>query len=304
VTVQIDTMMMRRALALGAAARGTTAPNPAIGCVIAKHNHILGEGVTQPGGRPHAEAMALAAAGTEARGATLYVTLEPCAHVGRSPPCADAIVSAGIRRVVVAMAFDPDPRVSGRGLEKLRGAGIAVETGLLCEQARDTLAGFLCRMTRRRALSCFLFHDKVAVPQDNADDGLKAMRANHDLVLSATLRCGQDEAWPPHFLLRSTPDGAPLVLRTLHDTLRARPAPAGAFTRLDDLLAHLGSLGYNDVLIEAGRSVMADLAVDHGASTQATSAGEFPDAPSAVSDPLAREALTGVRQSSAAGSRS
>ncbi|MBL6430705.1 MAG: bifunctional diaminohydroxyphosphoribosylaminopyrimidine deaminase/5-amino-6-(5-phosphoribosylamino)uracil reductase RibD [Alphaproteobacteria bacterium] len=172
---------MRRALALGAAARGTTAPNPAIGCVIARDTCILGEGATQPGGRPHAEAMALAAAGAEARGATLYVTLEPCAHVGRSPPCADAIIAAGIRRVVVAMAFDPDPRVSGRGLEKLRSAGIAVETGLLSNQARDTLAGFLCRITRRRALACLLFHDRTAAPVTMRDDGLKAMRANHDL---------------------------------------------------------------------------------------------------------------------------
>lgn len=303
-TVQIDTMMMRRALALGAAARGTTAPNPAIGCVIAQNTRILGEGATQPGGRPHAEAMALAAAGAKARGATLYVTLEPCAHVGRSPPCADAVIAAGIRRVVVAMAFDPDPRVSGRGLEKLRSAGIAVETGLLSQQARYTLAGFLCRITRHRALARLLFHDRTGVPHQDADDGLKAVRANHDLVLSAAPRCGQNEAWPPHFLLRSACDGAPLVLQPLHDTLNAPPAPTGAFACLDDLLTHLGRVGYNDVLIEAGRSVMADLAPGHGASSPVAAPSELLGASSAVSDPPVHGPLAGVQQSSAAGPRS
>ncbi|SDU44235.1 diaminohydroxyphosphoribosylaminopyrimidine deaminase [Stappia sp. ES.058] len=304
-TTQIDTLMMKRALALGAAARGTTAPNPAIGCVIAKNDRILGEGATQPGGRPHAEAMALAAAGTKSRGATLYVTLEPCAHIGRSPPCADAIIAADIKRVVVALAFDPDPRVSGRGIEKLRTAGIEVETGLLCDHARDALAGFLSRITRNRALACLLFHDRDTAPRDEADDGLKALRANHDLVLAATPHREPDNARPPQFLLHSARGGKPLCLRSLHNSLGAQIPPTCAFSRLDDLLTHLGDAGHNDVLIEAERSIMADLAgeTDCG-STEALRPGGPSDAPAPLSGALAGGRLPGVHHTPAMGTRS
>lgn len=127
---------MRRALDLARAARGTTSPNPPVGAVAVKDGRIAGEGATQPAGGAHAEIMALRRAGEAARGATLYVTLEPCAHFGRTPPCADAVVAAGIARVVASVR-DPNPKVSGRGFERLRRAGIAVEIGQGREEAED-----------------------------------------------------------------------------------------------------------------------------------------------------------------------
>jgi diaminohydroxyphosphoribosylaminopyrimidine deaminase/5-amino-6-(5-phosphoribosylamino)uracil reductase len=143
-----DRRLMAAAMVLARAALGTTAPNPAVGCVIALGGRIIGRGATQPGGRPHAEVVALAEAGEAARGATAYVTLEPCAHHGRTPPCADALIAAGLARVVVAHAHDPDPRVQGRGIARLREAGIRVETGLMAEEAATILAGFTKSMTR------------------------------------------------------------------------------------------------------------------------------------------------------------
>ncbi len=141
-TEEIDRAMMAEALALARAALGTTAPNPAVGCVITQGDRVVGRGATQPGGRPHAEVAALTDAGEAARGATAYVTLEPCSHHGRTPPCADALIAAGVARVVVAHARDPDPRVQGRGIERLRAAGIPVETGLMAEAAAALIAGF------------------------------------------------------------------------------------------------------------------------------------------------------------------
>src|SRR5579859_5635771 len=129
-----DRQFMQVALTLARRGLGNVWPNPAVGCVIVRDGVVVGRGWTQPGGRPHAETEALRRAGDRARGATAYVTLEPCAHLGRTPPCAEALVEAGIARCVVAID-DPDPRVAGRGLEKLRAAGIEVSTGLLAEEA-------------------------------------------------------------------------------------------------------------------------------------------------------------------------
>jgi diaminohydroxyphosphoribosylaminopyrimidine deaminase/5-amino-6-(5-phosphoribosylamino)uracil reductase len=134
---------------LGRRALGTTAENPPVGCVIVRGDDIVGVGWTQPGGRPHAETQALAMAGEEARGATAYVTLEPCAHHGRTGPCAEALVAAGVARVVTAFE-DPDPRTAGKGHEILRAAGIAVETGVGQHAAREALAGFLTRIVKKR----------------------------------------------------------------------------------------------------------------------------------------------------------
>lgn len=129
--------------------KGLTGTNPSVGTIIVKDGVIVGRGVTAIGGRPHAEPQALADAGEAARGATAYVTLEPCAHHGRTPPCAEALVRAGVARVVVA-ATDPDERVSGRGFAILREAGIEVVPGILAEQAADDLAGYLNRSAKKR----------------------------------------------------------------------------------------------------------------------------------------------------------
>ena len=137
---------MAHALRLGARGMGQVWPNPAVGCVIEKHGRILGRGWTQPGGRPHAETMALAQAGAAAQGATAHVTLEPCAHHGQTPPCAAALIAAGISHVSYALQ-DPDPRVAGKGGDMLRGAGLKVTAGVLADQARADHAGFLKRIT-------------------------------------------------------------------------------------------------------------------------------------------------------------
>ncbi|UWQ20018.1 bifunctional diaminohydroxyphosphoribosylaminopyrimidine deaminase/5-amino-6-(5-phosphoribosylamino)uracil reductase RibD [Jannaschia sp. W003] len=144
-----DARWMAAALALAARGLGRVWPNPAVGCVVVRDGRVVGRGRTADGGRPHAEAVALAEAGSAARGATAYVTLEPCAHHGRTPPCAEALVAAGVARVVVA-AGDPDGRVDGRGLAILRGAGIEVTTGVMEAEARALQAGFLSRVERGR----------------------------------------------------------------------------------------------------------------------------------------------------------
>src|SRR6201991_551728 len=135
-----DVRYMRLALALGRRGLGRTWPNPAVGALVVKDGVIVGRGWTQPGGRPHAEVVALAQAGEAARGATLYVTLEPCSHVGKSPPCADAIIAAGIKRVVSAIG-DPNPEVAGRGHARMRDAGIEVDIGLCAGEAARVHAG-------------------------------------------------------------------------------------------------------------------------------------------------------------------
>ena len=145
----IDHAMMARALQLARRGLYTTSPNPRVGCVIASGADVLGEGFHERAGESHAEIRALNAAGERARGATAYVTLEPCSHHGRTPPCADALRAAGVVRVVAAME-DPNPLVAGKGLAVLRAAGIVTERGLLEDEARELNIGFVSRMTRRR----------------------------------------------------------------------------------------------------------------------------------------------------------
>ena len=148
----LDRRFMALALALAGRGLGSVWPNPAVGCVLVREGRIVGRGWTQPGGRPHAESEALARAaraGAGVQGATCYVTLEPCAHEGKTGPCADALVRAGIARAVVALE-DPDPRVAGRGLATLEAAGIAVARGCMEDQARALNAGFLSRIERGR----------------------------------------------------------------------------------------------------------------------------------------------------------
>lgn len=146
-----DRHMMDVALFLARRGLGTTAPNPAVGAVVADPatGELIARGWTQPGGRPHAETEALGRAGARARGASLYVTLEPCAHHGKTPPCADAVIGAGIARVVIGVG-DPDPRTHGDGIARLEAAGIAVEVGLHAEEARWVTLGHILRITERR----------------------------------------------------------------------------------------------------------------------------------------------------------
>jgi diaminohydroxyphosphoribosylaminopyrimidine deaminase/5-amino-6-(5-phosphoribosylamino)uracil reductase len=149
----IDHRMMDVALGVARRGLGRTAPNPSVGAVILDDatGEVIARGWTQPGGRPHAETEAIARAGASARGKTMYVTLEPCSHFGRTPPCASAIIEAGIARVVVA-TLDPDPRVSGRGIRMLREAGIEVRRGVRAEAARQLTLGHILRVTERRPL--------------------------------------------------------------------------------------------------------------------------------------------------------
>jgi diaminohydroxyphosphoribosylaminopyrimidine deaminase/5-amino-6-(5-phosphoribosylamino)uracil reductase len=148
----IDLRHMRHALTLAGRALGTVAPNPAVGCVIvSREGHIVGRGWTGRGGRPHAEAIALAQAGAAARGAIAYVTLEPCSHHGQTPPCANALSEAGIARVVAAVE-DPDPRVHGKGIALLREAGVEIAMGVRAKQAAELNAGFFKRVREGRPL--------------------------------------------------------------------------------------------------------------------------------------------------------
>src|SRR6201986_2134789 len=142
---EADRRFMQLALTLGRRGLGRTWPNPAVGAVVVKDGVIVGRGWTQPGGRPHAEPEALRRAGEAARGATLYVTLEPCSHFGKSPPCADAVIAAGIARVVSALE-DPNPEVAGQAHARPRAAGITVDVGLSADEARHDHAGHISRM--------------------------------------------------------------------------------------------------------------------------------------------------------------
>lgn len=150
-TARADARFMARALALAARGLGCTWPNPSVGAVFVRSGRVVGEGFTRPAGGPHAEIVALRQAGARARGADLYVTLEPCSHHGRTPPCADALLSLGLRRVVVAQV-DPNPRVRGRGIRRLRAAGVQVDVGEGRDEAERLLAGFRRWVTTGRPL--------------------------------------------------------------------------------------------------------------------------------------------------------
>lgn len=158
---------MHRALVLAHQGRYWTSPNPHVGCVLVRDGRVIGEGFTQPAGGNHAEIQALQEAG-DARGATAYVTLEPCAHRGRTGPCADALIEAGISRVVAALE-DPNPLVAGQGLARLAAAGVTAESGLLADEAAQEIAGFLARMTRGWG--------RVRVKMAGSLDGRSAMRS-------------------------------------------------------------------------------------------------------------------------------
>ncbi len=191
-----DELMMRRALALATKGLFTTTPNPRVGCVIVRDGVIAGEGWHERAGQPHAEVLALKAAGTDrAKGATAYITLEPCSHFGKTPPCAEALIKAGVRQVIVAMQ-DPNPKVAGKGLQALRDAGIDVRCGLLQEEAAELNVGFIKRMSLGlpwvRAKSATSLDGRTALPSGQSqwitsqaarDDG-HAWRARACAVLT------------------------------------------------------------------------------------------------------------------------
>jgi diaminohydroxyphosphoribosylaminopyrimidine deaminase / 5-amino-6-(5-phosphoribosylamino)uracil reductase len=189
-----DRRFMQLALALGRRGQGRTWPNPAVGAVVVKDGLIVGRGWTQPGGRPHAEPEALRRAGEAARGATLYVTLEPCSHFGRSPPCADAVIAAGIARVVSAVE-DPNPEVAGQGHARLRAAGIAVDVGLCAAEAAHDHAGHFRRVRDGRPHVILKLavssddkigaagHKPIAITGEAAKSRVHLLRAQSDAIL-------------------------------------------------------------------------------------------------------------------------
>ncbi|RZL53883.1 MAG: bifunctional diaminohydroxyphosphoribosylaminopyrimidine deaminase/5-amino-6-(5-phosphoribosylamino)uracil reductase RibD [Sphingomonas sp.] len=290
---------MGAALALSERTRGRTAPNPNVGCLLVAGDRIVARGWTQPGGRPHAEAMALAAAGDAARGATAYVTLEPCAHVSpRGPACADLLVAAGVARVVVALG-DPDPRTNGAGIARLRDAGIAVVTGIRAAEAARGMAGFL---TRRRHGRPFVtlklatsLDGRIALPDGSSRwiTGPEARahahleRSRHEAILvgrgtwetdrpSLDVRLpGLEERSPLRVVLSSRPHpaapkregetvwidspGAIAALPADHLLVEGGAETAAAFLRAD--LVDRLLLYRAPILIGAGKAALGDLGI-------------------------------------------
>jgi len=181
-----DHDFMQRALALAERGLYTTDPNPRVGCVLVRSGAVVGEGFHVRAGEAHAEVLALREAGERARGATAYVTLEPCSHTGRTPPCADALIAAGVARVVAA-GMDPNPRVAGAGFERLRGAGIEVFTGLLEREARALNPGFFARFERGRPY----LRLKLAMSLD----GRSALRAGEPAAISGPASRDDVQHW-------------------------------------------------------------------------------------------------------------
>ena len=259
---------MGAAIALGERGRGNTAPNPNVGCVIVREEVVAGRGWTQPGGRPHAEAMALAEAGDDARGATVYVTLEPCCHRSeRGPACADLLVEAGIARVVAALG-DPDGRIAGGGFDRLREAGIVVGTGPGAEDAARSMAGFLTRnrlgrpfITLKLAMS---LDGKIALPSgesrwitgEDARAHVHLERARSDMILVGR---GTFERDRPKLDVRlpGLEDRAP------RRALLTRGEPVEGWARLAAPEEVHGLDGVNDLMIEGGSATAsAFLAAD------------------------------------------
>jgi diaminohydroxyphosphoribosylaminopyrimidine deaminase/5-amino-6-(5-phosphoribosylamino)uracil reductase len=191
-----DTRFMAAALALGRRGLGLCAPNPAVGALVVKDGVVVARGWTKPGGRPHAETEVLREAGAQARGTTLYVTLEPCSHHGQTPPCTDAIIAAGVGRVVYAVD-DPDPRACGRGAQILANAGIEVTRGVLADEARRANLGHFLRITRKRpmvSLKLAVMADfyaagsasdpRLVITGAPANGLVHLMRAMHDAVMT------------------------------------------------------------------------------------------------------------------------
>lgn len=252
---------MAAALALAERARGRTSPNPNVGCLIVRAGRVVARGWTQPGGRPHAEAMAIGAAGGQAEGATAYVTLEPCSHRSpRGPDCAGLLIEAGIARAVVAMT-DPDPRTNGKGLARLREAGVAVTLGVLEAQARRSMAGFLTRrafgrpfVTLKLGLSldgCIALANGESrwITGEPARAHAHLERARHEAILvgSGTLRADNPRL---DVRLKGLEDRAPRrVLLSLH--------PRSGWTSIPAPVNIATLAGVDHLLIEGGAKAAA-----------------------------------------------
>ncbi|MFN3619856.1 bifunctional diaminohydroxyphosphoribosylaminopyrimidine deaminase/5-amino-6-(5-phosphoribosylamino)uracil reductase RibD [Sphingorhabdus sp.] len=247
---------MAAALSLAERGIGRTGLNPSVGCIIVKNGIVVGRGWTQPGGRPHAEAMALAQAGTAASGSTIYVTLEPCAHVSeRGPACARLLLAAGPEKVVVAL-IDPDPRTAGEGMTALNAAGIQVVTGVMASEARQSLAGYISRMASGRPFVTLKIASsldgKIAmvdgssrwITSDIARAHSHVERARSDAIL---VGAGTVHADAPQLNVRLPGLGAMLPRKVM---LGSGEAPQGwEVVRAPGDIAHLGC---NTVLVEGG----------------------------------------------------
>lgn len=254
-------MSLERALELAERGRGTTRPNPVVGAVVVRDGEVVGEGWHERPGSDHAEAVALAAAGERARGATMFVTLEPCAHHGRTPPCADALVGAGIARVVVG-AEDPDPRTSGRGLERLRGAGVDVEVagGDLKWRARVQNEAFRTWVSRRRPFVIYkvavTLDGRVTLPGSRWVSGVESRRLVHELrAASDAVAVGMGTVRADNPRLTAREVDAPRQPRRL--AFGRGPLPDGSELELlsgppDAALRTLASEGVQVLLLEGG----------------------------------------------------
>ena len=266
---------MDHALRLARRGLGNVWPNPAVGCVLVREGRVVGRGWTQPGGRPHAERMALDAAGAAARGATAYVTLEPCAHHGRTPPCAEALIAAGVTRVVSALT-DPDPRVTGRGHAMLRAAGIGVTEGVRADAAAALQRGFLTRVTLGRPMVTLKlatsFDGRIAtgsgesrwITGEAARRHVHALRLTHDAVMvgggtaradlpALNIRGFGAVRQPVRVVIANAPIPDLPPEDEAHGPLWILPGP------LPEALAELGRRGLTRVLCEGGGQLAAGL---------------------------------------------
>ena len=263
-----DEQAMERAVQLAASVRTLTSPNPWVGAVVvATDGSESGEGATQPPGGDHAEIGALGALSGRTDGSTLYTTLEPCSHQGRTPPCADAIIEAGVRRVVIGVT-DPDPSVGGRGIERLRSAGIEVTVGILRDQITEQLAPYLKqRRTGRPWVLCKLAataDGRIAAPDgsskwitgEDARRDAHRLRAESDAVL---VGAGTVRADDPSLTVRHVegPDPRRVVLGTVPDGAQVLPAQTETGD-LGSVLDRLGADGVLQVLVEGGATVAGD----------------------------------------------
>ncbi len=273
-----DLEFMNAALSLAARNLGDTWPNPSVGCVIVKDGVVIGRGWTQGGGRPHAETEALARAGGSARGATVYVTLEPCSHHGKTPPCAEALIAAGVTRVVIA-ATDTDPRVSGKGIALLKAAGIAVDEGVQKAAAQALNAGFFLKIGQKRPLFCLktatTLDGRIAlangksqwITSETARRAAHALRARYDAILVGSGTALADdpmltcrlEGYSGRPKVRVVLDRRGRLPKTSKLATTAKDIPTWVLTQasIEEAVADLAERGLTRVLIEGGAGAAA-----------------------------------------------